>query len=173
VKVGTVLVAYSGVQPDGYNLATIPQGWEVASADKLHLALAKTGVPAGPNFLDKILIAGDLNGSGLSIDPKDLPLAEGRTVQEVKVAGAPGRVILEKDGRTVHSLLYQTSRQAPRPQGKTELNGGKDAQGNKLSETVDLKVVVQLPPGLNWDVDTAVKFAAGVTIAQDAGGAVG
>jgi hypothetical protein len=148
-QIRVALVAYTTEQPKGYTLKTIPQGWEVASADNVALVLHKIGTPKGGDYTDKILIQGDLNPFPKTGD------------QAVKVNGAKGWYL-----RQSNSLIFQTDQRGlvhTEPKTSTE---------PKLAET-PLNVLVQLPQSLNWDVKTMVTFASGVTVSNGAGGAVG
>jgi hypothetical protein len=150
-QISVALVAYKTAQPKGYTLETIPQGWEVASADNVALVLHKIGTPKGGDFTDKILIEGDLNPFPKTGD------------QAVKVNGAKGWYI-----RSSNSLIFQTDQH-----GLVDTTPGKASATNpKLTET-PLNVLVQLPQSLNWDVMTMTTFASGITVSTGAGGAVG
>ncbi|GLY74884.1 hypothetical protein [Actinoallomurus iriomotensis] len=140
------LVAYEGAQPKGYTLRTIPQGWEVASADDLSLILHRAGTPTGGTYEDKIVVQGDLNPFPKSGD------------QAVEVNGHRGWFFGHKGPGYSVTLIFQTDQR------------GRPAPG--LSE-VPLNVMVQLPHSLNWNVTTMVKFASGITVAKGARGAVG
>jgi hypothetical protein len=156
VNIGVALVAYDAPQPKGYTLKTIPQGWEVASADNVALVLHKIGTPKGGSFVDKILIEGDLNAFPKSGD------------QAVEVNGAKGWFFGRKSAGYSVTLKFQTNQ---RRLIHTE-PGKASASNPKLAKT-RLNVMVQLPHSLNWNVKTMVKFASGITVADGAGGAVG
>jgi hypothetical protein len=146
-KISVALVAYTGVQPKGYSLKTIPQGWEVASADNTTLVLHKIGTPKGGSWENKIVIAGDLNPFPKSGD------------QAVEVNGAKGWYFGHRSEGYSVTLIFQTGRQST-------IGDGKDTKA-------PLNVMVQLPRSLDWNVTTMVKFASGVTVANGAGGGVG
>jgi hypothetical protein len=143
------LVAYKGAQPKGYTLRTIPQGWEVASADNTTLLLHRIGTPTGGTYDDKIVVQGDFNPFPKSGD------------RAVEVNGHQGWFFGHKSAGYSVTLIFQTGQE--RPLGITP---------GKAAET-PLNVMVQLPHSLNWNVTTMVKFASGITVANGAGGAVG
>ncbi len=150
------LVAYTQAQPDGYTLKTIPQGWEVASADDTALVLHRTGTPKGGDYTDKIVIQGDLN---------PFPKSRG---QKVEVNGHKG-VYFRNDGPADQfSLIFQTDRKR-----SIDITPGKADPDDPTLAPTRLNVLVQLPPMLNWDVTTTVRFASGITVADNAQGAVG
>ncbi|MCW2859515.1 MAG: hypothetical protein JWP48_1223 [Actinoallomurus sp.] len=150
------LVAYDGTQPKGYTLRTIPQGWEVASADGSALVLHKIGTPKGGNYIDKILIQGDLNPFPKSGD------------QAVEVNGAKGWFFNRKGAGYSVSLIFQTDQKR-----QVDTTPGKASATNPKFADTRLNVLVQLPHSLNWNARTMTKFASGVTVANGAGGAVG
>lgn len=140
------LVAYEGAQPKGYTLRTIPQGWEVASADDMTLVLHRAGTPTGGTWADKIVVSGDLNPFPKTGD------------QAVEVNGHKGWFFGHKGAGYSVTLIFQTDQQ------------GRPAAG---LARVPLNVMVQLPHSLNWNVTTMVKFASGITVAKGARGGVG
>jgi hypothetical protein len=153
---GVALVAYDGTQPKGYTLKTIPQGWEVASADNTTLVLHKIGTPKTGSFEDKILVEGDLN---------PFPKSGG---QAVEVNGAKGWFSDRKGADYSVTLIFQTDQQRP-----VDTTPGKASASNPKLADRRLNVLVQLPHSLNWNVTTMVKFASGITVAHGAGGGIG
>lgn len=155
-RAAVALVAYQGAQPRGYVLKSIPQGWEVASADDIALVLHKVGTPRGGTNEDKILIEGDLNPFPKSGD------------QAVEVNGHRGWFFGGKSAGHSVTLIFKT--------GQRKVAGAVAGKANPsragLAGT-PLNVLVQLPHSLNWNVETLVKFASGITVANDAGGAAG
>lgn len=150
------LVAYEGSQPKGYTLKTIPEGWEIASADNVALVLHRIGTPKSGSYEDKILIEGDLNPFPNSGD------------QAVEVNGHKGWFFGHKSAGYSVTLIFQTDQQR-----EIDTTPGKaDPSNPKLAKT-RLNVMVQLPHSLNWDVTTTTKFASGITVAEGADGAVG
>ncbi|MFB9830916.1 hypothetical protein [Actinoallomurus acaciae] len=95
------LVAYEGAQPKGYTLRTIPQGWEVASADDMTLVLHRAGTPTGGTWDDKLVVSGDLNPFPRSGD------------QAVEVNGHKGWFFGHKGVGYSVTLIFQTGRRAP------------------------------------------------------------
>jgi hypothetical protein len=155
-NISVALVAYGGAQPKGYTLKTIPQGWEIASADNTALVLHKIGTPKGGTWADKILIEGDLNPFPKTGD------------QAVRVNGAKGWFFGHRSAGYSVTLIFQTDQRR-----KVDTTPGKASPNHpKLTET-RLNVMVQLPHSLNWNVTTMARFAAGITVANGAGGAVG
>jgi hypothetical protein len=155
-KISVALVAYDGTQPKGYTLKTIPQGWEVASADNTALVLHKIGTPKSGTYEDKILIEGDLNPFPKSGD------------QAVKVNGSKGWYFGHRSRDYSVTLIFQTDQQR-----LVHTEPGKAGATNPKLAKTRLNVLVQLPHSLNWNVTTMVKFASGITVANGAGGGVG
>ena len=155
-SIGVALVAYDGAQPKGYSLKTIPRGWEVASADNVALVLHKIGTPKGGTYEDKILIEGDLNPFPKSGD------------RAVVVNGAKGWFFSHRSAGYSVTLIFQTDQQKV-----VHTESGKASTSHPKLAKTRLNVMVQLPHSLNWDVDTMVRFASGITVADGADGAVG
>ena len=156
-NISAALVAYAGTQPKGYTLKTIPQGWEVASADNTALVLHKIGTPKGGTFEDKILIEGDLNPFPKTGD------------QAVKVNGAKGWFFSHRSANYSVTLIFQTDQQVR----QVDTTPGKANPTHPGVAVTPLNVAVQLPHSLNWNVTTMVRFASGITVAAGADGAVG
>lgn len=155
-KATVALVAYQGAQPKGYTLKTIPQGWEVASADNTVLVLHKIGTSKGGTFEDKILIEGDLNPFPKSGD------------QAVEVNGQKGWFFGHKGAGYSVTLIFKTDQRE-----MVDTTTGKANPPHPRLAGTPLNVVVQLPHSLNWNVTTLVKFASGITVANGAGGTAG
>ena len=153
---GVALVAYSGAQPKGYTLKTIPRGWEVATADNIALVLHKIGTPKSGSFENKILVEGDLNPFPKKGD------------QAVTVNGAKGWYFGDRSRGHSITLIFQTPQQR-----KVHTERGKVSTTHPKFANTRLNVLVQLPRSLNWNVMTMVRFASGITVANGAGGAVG
>jgi hypothetical protein len=153
---GVALVAYTGTQPKGYTLKTIPRGWEVASADNVGLVLHRIGTPKGGSYEDKILIQGDLNPFPKSGD------------QAVVVNGHKGWYFGHRSAGYSVTLIFQTDQRR-----SVDTTPGKANPSHPRLTGTRLNVLVQLPHSLNWNVTTMVRFASGITVAQGAGGAVG
>jgi hypothetical protein len=52
------LTAYTGVQPAGFRVATVPAGWQVASSDAYSFVVAPSGAPAGTpgSYVGRIVV---------------------------------------------------------------------------------------------------------------------
>lgn len=156
LNISVALVAYGGTQPKGYTLKTIPQGWEVASADNTALVLHKIGTPKGGTFEDKILIEGDLNPFPKTGD------------QAVKVNGAKGWFFSHRSAGHSVTLIFQIGQRRP-----VDTTPGKANPSHPRLTNTRLNVMVRLSHSLNWNVTTMVRFAWGITVANNAAGAVG
>jgi hypothetical protein len=154
--VSVALVAYEGTQPKGYTLKTIPQGWEVASADNVTLVLHRIGTPKTGDFTDKIVIEGDLNPFPKSGD------------RAVEVNGHQGWFFGHRDATHSVTLIFKTDQQK-----MVDTTRGKANPSHPRLAGTPLNVVVQPPNSLNWNVTTMVRFASGITVAEGADGAVG
>ena len=81
------LVAYTGAQPEGFELATVPEGYVLQGSDAFVLTLAKPGDTTHPlNFENKVVIM-------LESQDAAQRLGAGR---DVTVNGEPGKL----DGRS-------------------------------------------------------------------------
>ena len=80
---GTELIAYTGAQPEGFELAKVPEGYALQGSDAFVLTLAKPGDDTHPlNFENKVVIM-------LESQDAQQQLGDG---QDVTVNGAPGKL---------------------------------------------------------------------------------
>lgn len=94
------LVAYTGVQPSGFRVDTVPAGWTVSSSD----ASSFVAVPPGAHVHQS---PGDVDlAAGIAVSLQgDEQFAPGTTVTTVAVNGRPGRLALTSD-RTAKWLIF-------------------------------------------------------------------
>jgi hypothetical protein len=89
------LVAYEGPQPEGFELAKVPEGYVVQGSDPFVLTLAKPGDDTHPlNFENKVVIM-------LESQSVEQELGEGR---DVTVDGEPG--VLQGEPGETRTLRY-------------------------------------------------------------------
>ncbi len=141
------LVAYSGAQPAGFTVGTVPAGWHVVSSDAYSFVVAPPGASTAPSadgqgvsFIGRIavMLQGD---STLSPDDK---------VTAVAVNGQPGKLSFSDDKNPelrFYELFYP------------------DAQGNQ--------VLVQVPASLGLSSTQIVRFAEGITVTSAAKAGLG
>lgn len=94
------LVAYTGVQPSGFRVDTVPAGWTVSSSDTTSFV----AVPPGTHVHQS---PGDVDlAAGIAVSLQgDEQFAPGTTVTTVAVNGRPGRLALTSD-RTAKWLIF-------------------------------------------------------------------
>jgi hypothetical protein len=132
------LVAYSGAQPAGFTVGTVPAGWQVVSSDAYSFVVAPPATSAAPSadgqgvsFIGRIAVM--LQG--------DTTLAPDATVTAVTVNGQPGKLTVNADSDPRLSsveLFYP------------------DAHGHQVQ--------VQVPASLGLSNAQIVRFAAGITV---------
>jgi len=141
------LVAYTGAQPAGFTVSTVPAGWKIVSSDDFSFVLAPPGTPTAPSadgqgvsFIGRIVVM--LQG--------DSQLASDAKVTTVTVNGRTGQLALADGGDAKTSakwLIYP------------------DAKGNK--------VLIQVPVSLDLSNAQIVRFAEGVAVTSAAKAGVG
>lgn len=91
------LVAYTGSQPEGYRLATVPQGWVVQGSDAWSLVLA----PADTIDTDPNSLAGKIAVSTQAQMPSGLPS------ESVTVNGLAGHLVTMEDNTDGRTLFVE------------------------------------------------------------------
>ncbi|MFY1696311.1 hypothetical protein [Solwaraspora sp. WMMA2101] len=91
------LVAYTGSQPEGYKLATVPQGWVVQGSDAWSLVLA----PADTADTDPNSLAGKIAVSTQAQMPSGLPS------ESVTVNGLAGHLVTMEDNTDGRTLFVE------------------------------------------------------------------
>jgi hypothetical protein len=134
---GLTLVAYTGAQPEGFKVSTVPSGWHVVASNDSSFVVAPPGAATDPgtdggiSFIGRIAVM--LQGDS-TLDPS-------AKVTAVTVNGQPGKLTLSKDSNPQLSfwqLFYP------------------DAQGHRVQ--------VQVPESLGLSKAQIVSFAAGITV---------
>lgn len=142
------LVAYTGAQPQGFTVSTVPAGWHVVSSNAYSFVVAPPGASTAPgggddqgiSFVGRIAVM--LQG--------DSTLATDAKVTAVTVNGQPGKLTLSDDSNPqlrFWQLYYP------------------DAQGHK--------VLVQVPASLGLSNAQVVSFADGITVTSAAKAGLG
>ncbi|WP_432956008.1 hypothetical protein [Micromonospora haikouensis] len=137
------LVAYTGAQPVGFEVSTVPEGWQVVSSDRSAFVVTPPGQPTTPpapghavSLQGRIVVS----LQSLSRLPEDTP------VTRVDVNGRAGQLGFpwEAEGKLsdVRWLIFP------------------DASGRQ--------VLVQVPGALGLGDDQIVRFAEGVTVTAEA-----
>lgn len=103
---GLKLVAYTGAQPEGYTVDTVPDGWEIQGVDEYVLTLA----PKNAEDKDVNSFAGKVVVMLQSADDKSAPKGE-----KVDIAGRPG-VLGKSEDQTTGWQLYVDQSSGPRMQ---------------------------------------------------------
>jgi hypothetical protein len=135
------LVAYTGAQPEGFKVSTVPSGWHVVASNAGSFVVAPPGASTDPgtdggiSFIGRIAVM--LQGDS-TLDPA-------AKVTTVTVNGHQGQLTLSPDRNPELSfvqLFYP------------------DAQGHKVQ--------VQVPQSLGLSNAQIVSFAAGITVTSAA-----
>jgi hypothetical protein len=158
------LVDFTGTQPVGFKVSTVPAGWQVISSDKTTFVVAPPGSDAsaagpqrgaaggpGVGFVGSFVGRIAVMLQGASRLPSDSP------VTKVSINGKDGLLGHARDGH------------APDANGRPSKGAAMgavlwlifpDAAGNK--------VLVQVPTSLGLTNDQIVRFAQGITVTSDA-----
>jgi len=138
------LVAYTGAQPVGFKVSTVPAGWTVASSDRTAFVVAPPGTSTsaqgrGPrwsvSFEGRIAVM----LQGMSRLPSDSPITK------VTVNGKKGLLRLAHGGDAATRAAWLIF---------------PDGAGHK--------VLVQVPTSLGLTDDQIVRFARGITVTGEA-----
>ncbi|MFC8845637.1 MULTISPECIES: hypothetical protein [unclassified Micromonospora] len=137
------LVAYTGAQPVGFEVSTVPEGWQVVSSDRSMFVVAPPGWQTAPPAPGRaVSLQGQISVSLQSLSR----LPEGTPVTQVDVNGRAGQLGFpwEAEGKLsdIRWLIFP------------------DASGRK--------VLVQVPGALGLGDDQIVRFAEGVTVTDEA-----
>jgi hypothetical protein len=146
------LVNFTGTQPVGFKVSTVPAGWQVISSTRTAFVVA----PPGSNAA-----SGDTEGSGVSYEGRIAVMLQGMSrlpsdlpVTKVSINGKVGL------------LGHARDEQEPGTRPRSSNHAGvlwlifPDAAGNK--------VLVQVPTSLGLTNDQIVRFAQGITVTSDA-----
>lgn len=141
------LVAYTGTQPAGFKVSTVPAGWQVASSSKSAFVVAPPGTvttpdPPGHQIFLPGRIAVMLQGSS--------QLPGNVTVTKVTINGKEGLEGAPLRGTAPWRVVWLIF---------------PDAAGHKI--------LVQVPTSLGLTNDQIVRFAQGITVTSDAVAAAG
>ncbi|MFE9185722.1 hypothetical protein ACFYMB_20625 [Micromonospora haikouensis] len=133
------LVAYTGTQPVGFEVSTVPEGWQVVSSDRSAFVVTPPGQStAAPAPGRAVSLQGRISVSLQSLSR----LPEGTPVTRVDVDGRAGQLGFpwEAEGKLsdVRWLIFP------------------DASGRR--------VLVQVPAALGLGDDQIVRFAEGITV---------
>jgi hypothetical protein len=164
------LTAYTGTQPAGFKVATVPAGWQVVSSDAYSFVVAPPGAPAGGASLAPAAAA--------SVAARG---AEPATQKKVPVS-APGSYV----GRIV--VMLQGLSQLPKNEAATTVTvNGKQgqlglAEGGTAKTRYEWliypdakghKILIQLPMSVGLTAAQLVEFADGITVTSAAKTAAG
>jgi hypothetical protein len=137
------LVAYTGAQPVGFEVSTVPEGWQVVSSDKSMFVVTPPGqdtAPPAPGHA--VSLQGRISVSLQSLSS----LLDGSPVTKVDINGRAGQLGFpwEAEGKLSDTrwLIFP------------------DASGRK--------VLVEVPGELGLSDDQIVHFAEGITVTDEA-----
>lgn len=137
------LVAYTGSQPVGFEVSTVPEGWQVTSSDTSMFVVTPPGQDtAPPEPGHAVSLKGRISVSleGLSRLPEESP------VTKVDINGRTGEL----------GFPWET-------EGKLS-----DTRWLIFPEASGRKVLVQVPGELGLSDDQIVRFARGITVTDEA-----
>lgn len=138
------MVAYTGAQPSGYVLDTVPAGWVVRDDTAAALTLAPAGAEAPEGDVDgSISFEGTIGITTLA----DSGVPTGVQLDDVEVAGQPAVI--------AHML------------------GSGDTRSLFLEQPSGAYLVIQVWDGLGWDNEHIARFASSVHVTDDAQLSVG
>jgi hypothetical protein len=137
------LVAYTGAQPTGYTLDTVPVGWTIRDDTRGLLTLAPKGAATAENVPGTT----SLEGTIAVMTESDTGVPTGVRLDPVRVGDRPGVI--------AHML------------------GSGDTRTLFLKQPSGTYLVIQVWDGLGWDNDRIAEFADSVHITKDAQNSVG
>jgi hypothetical protein len=164
------LTAYTGTQPAGFKVATVPAGWQVVSSDAYSFVVAPPGAPAADTSAAVPAAARGAEQAAASATQKNVPVS------------TPGSYV----GRIV--VMLQGLSQLPENEAVTTVTvNGKQgqlglAEGGTAKTRAEWlvypdskghKILIQLPVSVGLTTAQLVKFADGITVtsaAKTAGG---
>lgn len=141
---GVELVAYTGAQPTGYRLDTVPVGWTIRDDTRSLLTLAPKGTTTAENT-----------------EP-------GSTSLEGTIA-----VMTESDTGVPTGVRLDPVRVGDKPAVIAHMMGSGDTRTLFLEQPSGTYLVIQVWDGLGWDNDRIAEFASSVHITKDAQNSVG
>ncbi|MFG2004428.1 hypothetical protein ACGFNU_35275 [Spirillospora sp. NPDC048911] len=140
------LVAYSGAQPAGFKVRTVPAGWKVVSSDRGAFVVAPPGTDTAPSS------QGPDGGGGISLEGRLAVMLQGlsrlpghSSVTKVDVNGEQGQLGFADGGNATTRAKWLIF---------------PDGAGHK--------VLVQVPVSLGLTDDQIVRFARGITVTSEA-----
>jgi hypothetical protein len=171
------LTAYTGTQPAGFKVATVPAGWQVVSSDAYSFVVAPPGAPAAPAGGAPVAPAAAASVAARGAEPAAAP-----ATQEKVPVSAPGSYA----GRIV--VMLQGLSQLPENEAVTTVTvNGKQgqlglAEGGTAKTRYEWliypdakghKILIQLPASVGLTTAQLVKLADGITVTSAAKTAAG
>lgn len=149
------LVAFTGTQPIGFKVSTVPAGWRVISSNEHAFVVAPPGSDAPAAVPQASGSQNDAGGSSVSYDGRIAVMLQGmsrlasdKPVTKVSINGRDGL------------LGYAAGTKAGSPNSGAVWLIFPDAAGNKI--------LVQVPTSVGLTNDQIVTFAQGITVTADA-----
>jgi hypothetical protein len=137
------LVAYTGNQPVGFEVSTVPEGWHVTSSDTSMFVVTPPGQDTAPPEPGRAV---SLQGR-ISVSLQGLSrLPDGSPVTKVDINGRAGEL----------GFAWET-------EGKLS-----DTRWLIFPDASGRKVLVQVPAELGLSDDQIVRFAKGITVTDEA-----
>jgi hypothetical protein len=155
------LVAYTGAQPVGFQVSTVPAGWQVTSSDRYSFVVAPPGASATA--------------------PQTAPVGSGQAGQRQLQAHPDGGQAVSLVGQIAVMLQGQFTMPSQSPLTEVNINGKEGLLGFAEGGTGSSrdrwlifpsgqgsKVLVQVPVSLGLTSNQIVHFAQGITVTSAA-----
>ncbi len=134
---GVRLVAYTGAEPAGFTVSTVPAGWQVVSSDRAAFVLAPPGAstaePTGDGTVVSFVGRLAVMLQSMSRLPAGVP------VTTITINGRPAQL------------------------GPYDESGQNRARWLIFTDTAGHKILVQVPASLHLSTDQIIRFAQGIT----------
>ncbi|MEO6714630.1 MAG: hypothetical protein ABIM89_14510 [Mycobacteriales bacterium] len=143
------LVAYTGEQPAGYTVGTVPAGWEIQGVDNYALVIARRGDPDQEvgSFVGKLVVMLQSKDEGDRTDGT-----------EVSVGSTTGRIVRGDPAMASDGTITP---------------GDMDAARLFFKDSAGHRLVIQAPVALHWSDAQIVEFGESVHANENAEAGVG
>jgi hypothetical protein len=162
------LTAYTGAQPVGFIVSTVPAGWRVTSSDDYSFVVAPPGAIAVPpvKIPPSARAAAQARGNGKSAHPVSTPTS---FVGKIAVM-LQGDSELPSGSQVTTVTIHGKAGQLGFAEGGT---GKSRYEWLIFPDGLGHKVLVQVPASLGLTQAQVVRFAAGITVTRAAKAAAG
>jgi hypothetical protein len=169
------LTAYTGTQPVGFKVATVPAGWQVVSSDAYSFVVAPPGASTAPAGAAAPAAAASVAAAGAV--PTAAPAAQKKIPVSTPGSYAGRIVVMLKGLSQLPKKEAVTAVTVNGKQGQLGLAEGGTAKTRYewliYPDSKGHKILIQLPTSVGLTTAQLVKFADGITVtsaAKTAGG---